>query len=249
MYLDPKIVLQRELSKRCANNPRYSLRAFAKGLGIGHSQLSLVLAGKRNLSSASITKIGERLGLEMQEVLAMKNFQHKHRGQEIALAHNQATMDLEAFMIISEWYHYALLSLFEVEGQDQSAEMLAKALGIPALEVRAAIERLERAGMIEKGADERWYQKSSPVRIENTHSTQATRRFQKKLMEKAMESLERDPFDQRDHSSMTMAIDPDLIPYARERIREFRRQLTEELENKGSPKKVYNLTVQICPIN
>ena len=64
-----------------------------------------------------------------------------------------------------------------------------------------------------------------------------------------MISLEQDSFEIRDHSSTTMAIDPALIPYARQRIREFRRELTEELEGKGNRSEIYNLTVQIYPVS
>jgi predicted enzyme related to lactoylglutathione lyase len=44
-------LLQRELAKRCAENPQFSLRAFAKALRIDHSTLSQILRGVVNTGS------------------------------------------------------------------------------------------------------------------------------------------------------------------------------------------------------
>jgi hypothetical protein len=45
-----------------------------------------------------------------------------------------------------------------------------------------------------------------------------------------------------------MAIDPSHMDYAIDRIKDFRRQLTAELEAKGAPQEVYNLTIQLYPV-
>lgn len=48
---DFKLFLQNELVSRCRKNQGYSLRAFAKSIGINHGILSLVLRNKRPLTS------------------------------------------------------------------------------------------------------------------------------------------------------------------------------------------------------
>jgi hypothetical protein len=42
-------------------------------------------------------------------------------------------------------------------------------------------------------------------------------------------------------------MNPKNVPYAIERIRAFRRQLTDELEVMDESEEVYNLTVQLFP--
>ncbi|MDO9180986.1 MAG: helix-turn-helix domain-containing protein, partial [Bacteriovorax sp.] len=65
---DFKSFLQEELLKRCRKNPSYSLRSFAKYLGIGHSALTEMLNGKRSITKKSIEKLGLTLSLNMTEI-------------------------------------------------------------------------------------------------------------------------------------------------------------------------------------
>src|SRR4051794_29725601 len=63
----PRFLLQNELTRRCAKNPRYSLRAFAKALGMSHTVLSLVLSGKRPLSRKAALQVASALELAPAE--------------------------------------------------------------------------------------------------------------------------------------------------------------------------------------
>jgi hypothetical protein len=56
-------VLKSEVERRCRNNPRYSLRAFARHLGTDHSTLSQILRRRRNLTARMVRSFGTRLRL------------------------------------------------------------------------------------------------------------------------------------------------------------------------------------------
>lgn len=56
------------LETKRSRNPAFSMRAFAKFLGISSSGLSEVLQGKTNLSAEQTGKIGQRLGLKRLEL-------------------------------------------------------------------------------------------------------------------------------------------------------------------------------------
>ncbi len=47
-----------------ASNPRYSLRAFARDIGISPSRLSAILKGRQGLSESSASRIAAKLGWE-----------------------------------------------------------------------------------------------------------------------------------------------------------------------------------------
>ena len=55
-------ILKDELLRRIRQNPRYSLRAFARDLRLSPSRLSEVLSGKQGLSRQAAKAITERLG-------------------------------------------------------------------------------------------------------------------------------------------------------------------------------------------
>jgi len=54
-------VLQAEFSRRQQSNPRYSLRAFARSMGLDHSTVSQLLRGKRPITRKSVRSIASSL--------------------------------------------------------------------------------------------------------------------------------------------------------------------------------------------
>lgn len=57
-----------EFERRQRHNPRYSLRGFARLLGIHHATLSRLLGSGRPVKSRTIVMLGPRLGLAPAEI-------------------------------------------------------------------------------------------------------------------------------------------------------------------------------------
>jgi len=68
-----RTVLQSEFDRRIARNPRYSLRAFARTLGIAHTTLSRFLSGQRRLTARAIRRIGATLRLDVEAHCSAEN--------------------------------------------------------------------------------------------------------------------------------------------------------------------------------
>lgn len=245
---EPNAILRNELERRCSKNPHYSLRAFAKSVGISHTVLSLVLSGKRGLSKKAATKIADELSLDPSERIQLLSNSGRSSSTANKTLNQQFTVvDLDTFAMLGEWHHYAILSLLEIPGAKLTPRYIAKSLGISDIKAKLSIERLKRMNMVAMTADGQWRQTSLPIKVENQISTAATKKFQKQLLEKAVESLEEDAAEIRDFSSITFAMHPSLVSHARQRIRAFRRELCAELEAAMPPTAVYNITVQIFP--
>lgn len=247
--------LRAEFSARATKNPSYSLRAFAKHLGVSHSLLSLILSGQRAPSLKVLEAFIERLAIVPEEAQLLrqegterKNNKKSSSKSKSAVERTYSKISLDRFALISEWQHYAILSLLEVEDTELTPEFIAHRLGITPFLAKQTLSRLFDLGLIEKEEKtNRWKQSSAPIVVENTESTVHSRRFQSQLISKALESLENDPMPLRDISSITFAMDPKHVNYAMKKIREFRRTLSAELEAFGTPQEVYNLTVQLFP--
>lgn len=240
-------ILKSEFATRSQRNPSYSIRAFAKHLGISHTGLSLIMAGKRPLSQKASIQIAERLNLDPMRTKILQGLRVKSLSvRKKNTAYDQ--IDLETFAFISDWLHYAILSLIDIDPRNLDSKYCAKRLGVSETYARITIERLKKLGMIQE-TDGVFSATGKPIRIDNNITTAAAKKYQQQLLEKALDSLNMGSFDVHDFSSMTMAIDPELIPYARGKIRSFRRQLCADLESKGTQKEVYNLTIQIYPIS
>ncbi|MGZ3695169.1 MAG: TIGR02147 family protein [Bdellovibrionota bacterium] len=242
--------LRFEFTRRVQKNPQYSMRSFAKHIGVSHTLLSLVLNGHRKPSRAMVEQLAERLQYSPSKTAFLLGEQEKQKRTPARVAKDpthQEKISLDQFALISEWQHYAILSLLQVPDTEFEPKFIAKRLGISPLLAKVSMQRLVSLEIVFQDASGRWKQKSGPIVVENTKSTESTRKFQRQLLAKAVDSMVNDPMEQRDLSSTTFAMDPKQIPYAVKRIREFRRQLTDELEAFGNPDEVYNLTVQLFP--
>jgi uncharacterized protein (TIGR02147 family) len=244
---DGRTLLRQELARRCEKNRGYSLRAFARALGVSHTYLSLVLAGKRKVTSRLAATLVEALSLGPDQARALtRKARAKATPASVAFPAHQVSLD--TFALISDWYHYAILSLLELPGSRFEPKWIAARLGISEVQAKLAMECLSRLGLVEERGG-RVRQAGKPIKIENTVSTAASRKFHKQILEKALESLENDPMDVRDFSAMTFAMDPAQVPQALKRIRAFRRSLMQELEAEGTPRRVYKLSVQLFPVS
>jgi hypothetical protein len=239
-----------ELARRCRTNPHYSMRAFARSLRISHSLLSMIMARKRAISQAAAKKI--LAGLSVDPVLSQKilsrlanNKSGRAKSGAETSWHN---VDLDLFTVICDWYHYAILTLLSLPKAEFDRNWIARRLNITVTEAKLAMDRLQRLGLVEE-KNGRWIQAVAPLRTDNTNSTAATRQFHKQLLQKALLSLEQDPFERRVFASMTMAVNKSCVPYARKRIDEMRDELTEELEAQSQTSTdVYELLVQFFPL-
>jgi uncharacterized protein (TIGR02147 family) len=126
---------------------------------------------------------------------------------------------------------------------------IARALGITVSEVNFAIERLIRLGILRADADGALTRVTKDLSTIGTAATSAAhRRLQAQILQQAQEALETVPVERRDQSTMTMAIDPQLLPRAREMTREFRRGLCAFLQSSGRLTEVYQLSVSLFPL-
>ncbi|MGE3609227.1 MAG: TIGR02147 family protein [Bacteriovoracaceae bacterium] len=253
--------LTHEFARRLERNPRYSLRAFAKAIGMDIAALSQILNGKRLLSlkkAEHILKVLE-LNIEEREMFLTSLAQdHQLKKKKIdskvlrilgTVKSQQKVKNLatEQFAMISEWYHAAILELTFVSHFESDPTWIAKKLNITKMEATLAIKRLLELELLEI-KDGRLLKTSQRLITVDRHMTSAAlKKRQKQVIEKSLFSLENDPIEKRNHSAMTMAIDPALIPEAKKRIDTFLNEMAQFLET-GNQQIVYEMTFNLFPL-
>lgn len=246
---DFRFFLQDELLRRCRKNPSYSMRSFARVLKLDSSALSKILNGKRGISKRMLKRVGESLGLSPQEMARFRPT-HGNRAVENTRQRTFELLSLDTFQFISNWYYYGILSLIDVKGFTANPKWIANAIGITISEAKIAVERLERLGLLEIQEDGTWLtRKKDLTTVGHEYTAPAFRTLQKQVLEKALEALEECPMEQRDQSSMTMAIDASRLPQAKERIKKFRRDLCSFLQTSGKLDQVYQMSVSLYPVS
>jgi hypothetical protein len=237
-----RLWLQKKFSERCRRNARYSLRSFAKSLEMDPSSLSQILSGKRPISKKMVGDICSRVAASPKELRAF--------GLLASAGHTEDyfQVGLDSFAIISDWYHFAIVELTSVSGFKPDPRWIGRKLGITAEEAKAAIARLQRAGLLafENGNLNRTTK--CFTNQSNVSTSSAHRELQRQILQKALLAVDECLPEEKDITSMTMAVDESNLLRAREMIRKFRRDLCDLLED-GEQSRVYHLGVQLYPVS
>lgn len=239
--IDIQAMLRSELKRRQDRNPAYSLRAFARSLKVSPAQLSQLVSGKRPLTLKTLEKLSRELGLSPLE---------KKMVLESTLARNPASTPAlllrdDEFRTISDWYHFAILSLTKVKGARKDPAWIAERLGIAVPQARDAVERLERLGILSSGREFR--QITEPIRVISEVPSAAIQRSHQQNLSLAAEKLVSVPLERRDFSSMTMAVNPAQMARAKRAIEKFQDELFALLQQ-GQAEEVYTFACQLFPV-
>lgn len=258
----PRQILRDIYVARKAKNPAYSLRAFARDIGMSQPLLSLVLGGQRPLTLKQAHKISVLLalnpieekrfldstlaGLPENAKVAQKIRLAKQRTDSAFLPKN---LDIEKYHLIATWYHLAILDLTTTTGFDPRPSSIAARLGISVPEAEAAIERLLLLGLLTrvKGGLKKT---ALHIQFPTQESKAAVRSFHRQTMEKAIDQLSKTDdasFAARSITGHTVAVDSSRIEEAKKFIEavqaEFIRRFTA-----GQPDEVYQFSVQLFPL-
>lgn len=258
-FTDYRSFLKDEMLRRQSHNPRYSLRAFARDLGLSASHLAEIFSGKHGLSTTSAKKLVESLKLSDQSssyFLALVASEHgtnelskEKARKELSKINSkkQFSIDIDTFRFISDWYHLAILSLAELRNFKSCPKSIARRLGITVVEAEKAIERMIRCGLLAEVKN-----KYVPVKKETVTSqinAQSIRNFHSQMIQKANDSIFDQPSSERDISARVMTISRSDVPRFRAMMREFRDNVAREAERNGEHDDVYALTMQFFSLS
>ena len=158
-----------------------------------------------------------------------------------------APLPEDTFSLVSDWHHLALLNLLQTVDRQDGEDWIAARLGINVDKVQGSLQLLTRLGLVTR-TEKGWERTCTRLTTAKDIPSKAIRQFHEGTLRLAIESLDYAPVEQREISSMTMAISPHRLPEAKKIIGNFRRSLAELLED-GPKTEVYHLGVTLFPIS
>jgi uncharacterized protein (TIGR02147 family) len=260
--MNEQLIIQSKLREQLhlfqQRNPAYSLRAFALKLNLSPSALSEILNGKRKVSKKMALMIYERLGVDPIDThLLSTYFDQRKNNYENNLAELESTseshlkfleLSADQFNIIEKWHHFAILSLIETKDFKPKVEWISKRLNISVTEVKLALDRLERLGLIECNAKKTKISLTGgPLITSDDISNQAVKRSHYEDLKFAEGVLDNVSVVDRDFTAVTIAVDSKKLPKAKKMIREFQDRLSQFLES-GEKDEVYKMTFYLYPL-
>jgi uncharacterized protein (TIGR02147 family) len=231
------------------------MRSFARDLGVSPSRLSDVLNGRYGLSVAAATEIAKCLGLNEDETRSFcdlvearhaRDRRKRHEAQaRVALASARYnSLSLDSFQVISEWYHFAILELATTKEFRSSSTWIARQLELNPAVVTGAVARLQRLGLLREDDRGNWFPAERFTASPDGTPSEAVKRFHRQILEKALIAIDCQTVEERDLSSMILAIDPAHIAEAKAEIKKFRRAFDAKFGSSTAKQRVYCLATQ-----
>jgi transcriptional regulator with XRE-family HTH domain len=223
----------------------YSLRAFARDLGVSHTYLSLILNGKKRLPLNTLVSLSTKLGLDHRGLSQLGHKIDVDQKRSRAFAR----LEIDRFRLLSQWYYVAILELIEIDTFKFSAANVAEYFHLSIDETKEALTVLKRLGLIRltKG---KWTKVENRFSVVAPNSQAAIRAYHRQMILKAYDELSKtsEPeFKLRDITGITMPINPHRILGAKRKLARFRRSLEAYL-TQGKCSEVYQLNLQLFPL-
>jgi uncharacterized protein (TIGR02147 family) len=248
-----------EFNKRSKKNNHYSLRAFARDLELAPSHLSNLLKGKSGLSLESASRIAKKLAWPSRKTRIFvetveSQFSRSNVLREAAKKRIQkfttdavlkSNLKVDEFQFVSQWYHLAILELFEIKNFKMSNEFIASKLGISEEEVKIAITRLLRLKLL--------IQKKGKLQVSDDTtfvgddiSSVAIRENHSQIIKKALDAINQQDKSERILRSTILAIKKDKVPEALLMLQDFHEKFCEQITDvdNGNKDEVYCLASQ-----
>jgi uncharacterized protein (TIGR02147 family) len=256
-YKDYRSFLKNVLAERIVKNPKYSLRAMAKQIGMAPSSLSEVLAGKKNFSSEAALKVAQGLRFSAKErdylsILVQLETVKSEKVrmdllEKLATLHPDRTihnLNLDLFKSISDWYHLAIQNMVDLHGFDFTSMNIAKSLGITKAQADAAIDRLERLELIEKNADGKYVRCLDNILVQSATPNEALRQYHRQMLAKAIDSIDTQSPKEKLIGSENMIFDSENLAKANDIIENCFSELIQLSKKSKKKNTLYHLGIQ-----
>jgi DNA-binding transcriptional MerR regulator len=231
--------LKNEYARRQGVNERYSIRSYAKYLGIDHSLLSKVLKNQQDLSTNQMIKIAPKLGLSLTDIKSII------KDKKLT---TQSNISDDALMVISDWFYFAILEVLKLPDVEKTCLGISRALNLREMQVYQALDLLQRLGFITFDENDHIVAvKDNNFSYDFTGTNDFRKNSQKQLLFKAIEAVDEVDFSQRVNSTLTIAIDSSELPLYKQKIKNFIDELNQMSEKTPYPKDVYQLCIALFP--
>lgn len=233
-------LLKKYFEEAKAKNPRFSMRGYALKLGLSVSTLSDLLAGKSSLSEVRALAILEKINCPSRKknkiLLLMK--------KELDL--DQSELPSQLYSVFSDWRQRGVLFSFDCQ-PPPSPGQLAKKLGLSELAVQKIITDLLQHKFLVQNRNGEISRDKTTWRTSDGITSEEVRKLHRANVDLARAALEKIPTENRDFTSVTLAIKADALPRLRQEIRDFYSRIIT-LMDEESCSEVMQVSIQAFPL-
>lgn len=258
-YSDPKEYLSAVLAKKKEINPHFSLRAWAKHLGLAnHSLLSMVLNGNRRLKSKMAVKIATALKLPEKDAKyfdllvlytnASSNDERDLYSSMLAQLHPAQKfheLKSDTFKVVNDWRHFLIPLLFGLQGFKPSLTWISNRIGkrMTPDQVNDAIQRLLRVGLLRQDEEGKISYDGNIRFSQDDVPNETVRKCQAQILDEAKKALEKQSPLEREFQFFTFTMEKSRVQEAKKAIRDFKEHFAAKFA-KDAGDEVFELGIQ-----
>ena len=264
-YMNYRDYLRDSYDEKKRDHPFYSFRLFSQKAGFSSPNfLKLVIDAKRNLSKESVFKFSKALSHNKKEAEYFENlvFFNQSKTLEEKNAYLSKLMkyrrksdpkkiEESEYSYYSEWYHPVIRELVTAIDFKGDYKTLGHAVipPISPVEAEKSVKLLLDLAFIEKTDNGRYAKSTATLTTGPLVRSIAVANYHKAMMQRASESIERFPSNQRDISSLTLSVSGETMGAMIEKLREFRKELLDIAEADKNPGMAVQINFQLFPLS
>lgn len=265
-YSDYRKFLQEFYELEKSLDPTFSYRVFAAAIGIDASLLVKILQGKRHVSTKNIETFVQFFHFKegkaeyFREMVAYgkaKNDEQVRKHFETLQKMRPSScreLDEARYRYFQQWFYPMIrsaLDVFDYCGSEHAAALGDSCIPkISASQVENAVDALLQLGLAHKRKDGRIVPTDAHLKTKEHWLSASISDYQKSIAELAHRSIAETPKEERDISTLTMALDSTQIQRIRDIIAEARKSIVNVANSMPSQicDSVYQLNFQLFPM-
>lgn len=264
-YRDYRAFLRAYYERRKAEKNGFSHAEFSKGIGLrSPNYLKLVSDGARNLTPDLAHRFGEACGLRNEPLsyfCTLVAFNQAKTARERGLHYEKLQgfrrfrashkLDAAQSAYYGQWFIPAVYELCAREDFDEDPRWIARSLLPPISPKQAshALEVLAKLGLLSRDARGRLVQNDAVVETPEGPLGHHVVQFHRAMMERAAESLDLVPRDEREIGALTFCLSEARMRELKSELEAFREQLLQRYMKDERPERVVQVNLQMFPLS
>lgn len=257
-------ILDTQFHRKKAAQPGYSVRAFARDLGVSPSFASQVLTGKKRFPARLVGRAVKVLDLDGDKARELKQACLPDAIKDGAVApslseiqqlraqmkNRWSEVSRDKLKALRHWYYVALLDLTTCRGYDGTAKFIAARLGLAEPTVEVAMRELSELELLTM-QNGKLVKSAREIRMGSARSLTDIRRFHSQMLDKAkqvmVEQTSDEDFSRRLITGISVATTPEKIEIAKQMLSESLHEIAAFLAE-GESTEVFHLSAQLFPV-
>jgi len=262
-YFDYRKYLKDTFDEKCNSSPRFTLRHAASKMGINHSHLVRILAGKKHLTvelAPAVSRLLKHTPKQRKYFTLMVLFGRAKTEKDISgyfkdmvycSGAKSAIIEADKYEFYQRWYYTAIreaLGLIEFDGTSytQLAHLLHPS--ISAKEAKEAVLLLKRLGLIKKNSHGVYRSNDRFITTGEKIQGLAVASFHKEMIELAKGALDTVERNDRDFSTVTVTVSEEKAHEIKAALARCRNEILTIAEKESQSQRVYHINLQLYPL-